>query len=188
MKRLNIQRFKAAKSVLNIWHSQEFLVTLHRRLRGIAVVIICCLAHLVCHAQSVALPLNDVHVTSLYGMRSDPLKPGCKTMHYGMDLRAYYENVYSMFAGIVLEASYSSKSGYFVMVDHGACVCSYLHLSKLMVKSGQRVHAGQLIAVSGNSGSRTTGPHLHLSCRTKNGNYINPLVILVFVAEHLSNQ
>ena len=135
----------------------------------------------------VAYPLRAMHVTSPFGIRKDPMDKRRKRMHSGLDLRAKYENVYSMLPGRVIAASYSENGGYYVSIDHGICVCSYLHLSKVMVRKGQCINAGQLIAISGNSGKRTTGPHLHISCRWTDGKYFDPMLILKFVTEQLSN-
>lgn len=59
-----------------------------------------------------------------------------------------------------------------------------------LVRAGQRIRAGQVIAISGNTGRRTTGPHLHLSCRWGNekGKFFNPMLLLNFVSEQLSNK
>lgn len=135
----------------------------------------------------VALPLKRIHINSPYGVRRDPMNRRNARMHSGIDLRARYEEVYSMLPGVVTAASYSANGGYYVTVNHGACVCSYLHLSKILVKKGERVSAGQVFAISGNSGKRTTGPHLHLSCRWGNekGKYFNPMLVLGFVSEQL---
>ena len=135
----------------------------------------------------VAYPLRAMHVTSPFGIRKDPMDKRRKRMHSGLDLRARYENVYSMLPGQVTAASYSENGGYYVSIDHGICVCSYLHLSKVMARKGQRINAGQLIAISGNSGKRSTGPHLHISCRWIDGKYFDPMLILKFVTEQLSN-
>lgn len=136
---------------------------------------------------SVALPLKHIKVNSPFGVRKDPMNKRTKRIHNGLDLKAKFEEVYSMLPGVVTAASYSTNGGYYVTVNHGACVCSYLHLSKILVKVGQRINAGQTIAVSGNSGKRTTGPHLHISCRWKNesGKFFNPMLILRFVTEQL---
>lgn len=136
---------------------------------------------------SVALPLKHIKVNSPFGVRKDPLNKRTKRIHNGLDLKAKFEEVYSMLPGVVTAASYSNNGGYYVTVNHGACVCSYLHLSKILVKVGQRIKAGHTIAVSGNSGKRTTGPHLHISCRWKNesGKFFNPMLILRFVTEQL---
>ena len=134
----------------------------------------------------VALPLKEIWVNSPFGMRRDPMNRKKSRMHNGLDLRARYENVYSMLPGTVTDASFSQNGGYYVTVNHGSCVCSYLHLSEIKVKKGQHVSAGQKIAVSGKTGKRTTGPHLHISCRwSDTGKYFDPRILLRFVTEEL---
>ena len=134
----------------------------------------------------VALPLKEIWVNSPFGMRRDPMNRKKSRMHNGLDLRARYENVYSMLPGTVTDASFSQNGGYYVTVNHGSCVCSYLHLSEIKVQKGQHVAAGQKIAVSGNTGKRTTGPHLHISCRwSDTGKYFDPRILLRFVTEEL---
>ena len=134
----------------------------------------------------VALPLKEIWVNSPFGMRRDPMNRKKSRMHNGLDLRARYENVHSMLPGMVTDASFSQNGGYYVTVNHGSCVCSYLHLSEIKVKKGQHVSAGQKIAVSGNTGKRTTGPHLHISCRwSDTGKYFDPRILLRFVMEEL---
>lgn len=136
----------------------------------------------------VAMPLKDIKVNSAYGFRRDPIDKGRIRMHRGIDLKARYEEVYSMLPGVVTAASYSVNGGYYVTVKNDVCICSYLHLSDIMVSVGQHIDVGQVIAISGNSGKRTTGPHLHISCRLGNesGKSFNPLLLLRFVSEQLT--
>ena len=140
-----------------------------------------------CHLSMVSLPLKSIKVNSPFGMRRDPINRKKSRMHNGLDLRAKYEEVYSMLPGVVSATGYSVNGGYFVTVNHDACVCPYLHLSKIGVTKGEHVSAGQVIATSGNSGKRTTGAHLHLSCRIGNekGKFFDPMVILNFVLEQM---
>ena len=134
---------------------------------------------------SVSFPLKKIQINSKFGMRMHPIHHKYM-MHNGIDLKAKNENVFSMFPGIVTAASYSSGGGYFVTVNYGFCECSFLHLSKIEVQKGQKVIAGQMIAVSGNTGINTTGPHLHLSCKWSNtGQYFDPKILLVFIANKL---
>jgi len=134
----------------------------------------------------VALPLEEIKINSTFGMRRDPMNRRKSRMHNGLDLKAKYEDVYSMFPGTVTAASYSTSGGYYVTVDYGVCVCSFLHLSKIEVKNGQHVSAGQKIAVSGNTGKRTTGPHLHLSCKwSDTGKFFDPRILLRFITNEL---
>lgn len=63
--------------------------------------------------------------------------------------------------GVVAMAQYSGSAGNFIVVGHGSqYLTRYMHLSKIMVKPGQKVNQGDVIGLSGNSG-RSTGPHLH---------------------------
>ena len=137
----------------------------------------------------VSLPLKNIRISSPFGMRRDPMNRKSHRMHSGVDLRARYEEVYSMLPGTVTAASYSVNGGNYITVNHGICVCSYLHLSKIKVYVGQHVNAGQPIAVSGNTGKRTTGPHLHISCRLgdERGKFFDPMLILGFVSDQLLN-
>lgn len=135
----------------------------------------------------VSLPLRSIKVTSPFGMRRDPMNKSKKRFHAGVDLRARYEEVYSMLPGTVSAATNSMNGGKYITIDHGVCSCSYLHLSKIKVSVGQHVRAGEVIGISGNTGKRTTGPHLHISVR-HNGEgrkYFNPMLILGFVSEQL---
>jgi murein DD-endopeptidase MepM/ murein hydrolase activator NlpD len=54
----------------------------------------------------------------------------------------------------------------------------YLHLSKVLVRNGQRVKQGEHIAESGNTGTTTTGAHLHFAIKGRNGKCIDPMEIL----------
>lgn len=139
------------------------------------------------YVPTVALPLRTIRVNSPYGMRRDPLNRLSSRMHSGIDLQARFEEVFSMLPGTVTAATYSTNGGYYVTVNHGACVCSYLHLSRILVRVGQHVKAGQVIAISGNTGKRTTGPHLHISCRWGNekGRFFDPMLLLGFVSKQL---
>ena len=128
---------------------------------------------------ALSLPLKEIYVTSPFGRRNDPIRKGSRQVHSGIDLKARFEPVYSMLPGMVTTTSYSIGGGYYVTVDYGMFSCSFLHLSRIDVLEGQRVRAGQRIAISGNTGKRTTGPHLHLSCKWNDtGKYFDPKVLL----------
>jgi len=126
----------------------------------------------------VALPLDNIHINSGFGMRRHPIYHK-RIMHNGIDLSARYEKVYSMFPGTVIKVGQDSRSGKFVTVRTGDYTISYCHLSQQLVKEKEFVNAGTNIAISGNTGA-STGPHLHLTTK-KDGQAINPTIILNFI-------
>lgn len=70
--------------------------------------------------------------------------------------------------GIVVKATSHRDMGRYVVVRHdGKYTTVFMHLSKLLVKPGQKIKQGQRIALSGNTG-RSTGPHLHYEFRINN--------------------
>ena len=74
---------------------------------------------------------------------------------------------------IVTFASYNGSYGNLVKVDHGNGVETwYAHTSKMLVKAGDAVKAGDVIAKVGSTGN-STGPHLHLEIRI-NGEHVDP--------------
>lgn len=76
--------------------------------------------------------------------------------------------------GVVELAKYSRSAGYYIILRHRNNYSTvYMHLSKLLVKPGQTVKIGQLIARSGNTGM-STGPHLHYELR-RNGRAVNAM-------------
>ena len=79
--------------------------------------------------------------------------------------------------GKVVYAGRDRVYGRLIKIDHGnGYITWYGHNYRLLVKEGDQVEKGQVIARSGNSG-RSTGPHLHFAVE-KNGNYSNPLLYL----------
>ena len=134
--------------------------------------------------MSVSLPQKRVKVTSPYGMRKDPMT-GIYKKHNGVDLRARKAMVYSMFPGIVHKVGYDERSGNYVIIHHGEIAVSYCHLSKILIIKGSRVHAHEVIGISGNTG-RSTGEHLHVTCKMK-GTYINPEIIFQYIRNILDS-
>jgi murein DD-endopeptidase MepM/ murein hydrolase activator NlpD len=101
-----------------------------------------------------------------------------KSQHLGLDFRASTGTpVHAANAGTVILARPLYFEGNCVMLDHGqGLVTVYMHLSEFKVKEGDKVAAGQLIALSGGTG-RSTGPHLHFAVRWR-GEYLDPRTLL----------
>jgi murein DD-endopeptidase len=95
--------------------------------------------------------------------------------HYGVDLATPTGTpVLSIGDGVVTRVGNHPYAGRYVNIRHqGSLSTRYLHLSRVLVKKGERVRRGQKIALSGNTG-RTTGPHLHFELRV-DGRPVNPL-------------
>lgn len=115
------------------------------------------------------LPVTGT-ISSRYGVSSRIRRSN----HTGLDIAAKTGTPIKVMAdGIVTNASYSGSYGKLVKVDHGNGVETwYAHTSKMYVKKGQKVKAGDIIAEVGSTGN-STGPHLHLEIRL-NGEHINP--------------
>ena len=126
----------------------------------------------------VALPLENIHINSGFGMRHHPIYHK-RIMHNGIDLSARYEKVYSMFPGTVIKVGQDSRSGKFVTVRTGDYTISYCHLSQQLVKENEFVNAGTNIAISGNTGA-STGPHLHMTTK-KDGKAFDPTILIEYV-------
>lgn len=129
---------------------------------------------------SVSYPLKEIHVTSPFGIRTDPFTKKRKR-HNGLDLRADRCETYAMMHGIVVKAGQDKVSGKYVTVRHGDFSVSYCHLSEWRVKKGDCVRPGDVVGISGSTG-RSTGPHLHLTVRLGR-RHINPVILLQFIDE-----
>jgi len=127
-------------------------------------------------------PLRHISVTSPFGRRTDPFTKR-KSLHNGLDLKAYNEPAYAMMYGEVIRVGKDKRSGVYVTLRHGNFTVSYCHLSKVTVNKGTYVSPGTIIAITGNSG-KSTGPHLHLTLK-KDGKTINPAILLHFIKKNL---
>ena len=103
------------------------------------------------------------------------------TRHYGVDLVAKQNsNVLSVLDGVVIFTDWTIKTGYVIQVQHnGNLVSVYKHNSVLLKKQGDFVRAGEAIAVVGNTGEETTGPHLHFEV-WQAGKALNPETFIKF--------
>jgi murein DD-endopeptidase MepM/ murein hydrolase activator NlpD len=97
------------------------------------------------------------------------------TKHYGIDVVAKAnEVVKSVLDGTVIFSTWTIETGYTITIQHeNNFISIYKHNSELLKKVGTFVHAGEAIAIIGNSGELTTGPHLHFEL-WYNGQPVNP--------------
>lgn len=114
-------------------------------------------------------------IASYFGNRIDPIYK-VKKFHAGLDFSAPKGTpIFSTGNGIVLKTR-KSKRGYgnTVEIDHGyGYTTFYAHNSEIIVKKGEKVKRGQIIAKVGNTG-KSTAPHLHYEVR-KNKRAVNPI-------------
>lgn len=136
---------------------------------------------LILHYTSVSFPLKQLHVNSPFGKRKDPFT-GKNAQHNGIDLFARSDDVYSIMQGKVIKSGVDKKSGIYVKMEYGDYTVSYCHLSKAVVKRGDIVNAGEIIGISGNTGTRSTGEHVHISVKYKS-HYIDPTILFDYVRE-----
>lgn len=116
---------------------------------------------------------SDYRLTSGFGTRVDPFR-GHLAFHSGMDMSAPLgTKILSTTDGRVTFTGWKGAYGNMVDVEHGFGFSTrYGHLSKILVKNGQFVKKGQVIAIQGSTG-RSTGQHLHYEVRYNN-NPLNP--------------
>ncbi len=116
-------------------------------------------------------------ISSEFGNRKDPFT-GIKKFHEGLDIAGNYgDDIYAAGDGTVTFSGYYGGYGRTVIIDHGRGITTlYGHASSLLVKEGDVVKKGDLIAKIGSSG-RSTGAHLHFEVMI-NGNKVDPLEFL----------
>ena len=119
-------------------------------------------------------PVRGTSLTSGYGVRSDPFR-GRAAMHAGIDLAAPIGTpIYATADGFVQRSEWAGGYGNLVELNHGRGIQTrFGHLSKSLVRAGQRVKRGELIAYMGSTG-RSTGSHLHYEVRI-DGKAVNPI-------------
>jgi murein DD-endopeptidase MepM/ murein hydrolase activator NlpD len=120
-------------------------------------------------------PLKYAHVTSGFGSRFHPVLNYVGN-HNGVDYHAPIGTpVWAVSDGTVTRAGWDDGGGNIVCVKHVMSFEScYMHLSRILVKAGQRIAQKTILAESGNTGRLTTGPHLHFGLK-RGGGWVNPL-------------
>ena len=101
-------------------------------------------------------------VSPASGLISDGFDYG--KQHYGVDIVLKERTpIKAVYDGIVLFSEWTLNYGYTVVIFHkNELISSYKHNESVKVKTGDFVQTGEIIALSGNTGELTSGPHLHL--------------------------
>ena len=124
------------------------------------------------------LPIvSTARLTSRFGSRREPFT-GRKQFHTGVDLDGEVGTpIHAAGAGQVTFGGRRSGYGVLLTIDHGRGLTTYYaHCSHLLVKAGDRVNRGQVVALMGRTG-RVTGSHLHFETR-KHGRPFDPFLLL----------
>lgn len=118
-------------------------------------------------------PVKNAYISSPYGGRVDPITGRTKG-HKGIDFSAPRgTKIMSVAAGVVTFSGVRNGYGFVIEISHGdGYKTIYAHNDKNLVKVGDLVQTGQVIANVGTTG-RTTGPHVHFEV-TKNNQPVNP--------------
>ncbi len=100
--------------------------------------------------------------------------------HLGIDFGVEAgQPVFAAAKGLVIFADYTIDYGYVIIIKHEKGFLSiYKHCSSLLKKERENVEQGEIIALSGNSGIKTTGPHLHFEI-WENGKPVDPESLLI---------
>lgn len=108
-------------------------------------------------------PIDCGVVTSKFGKRVDPIS-GEEKLHSGLDICAEDgAPIYAIMPGVVERAWNSASFGNAVIIDHGNGIKTlYAHCKEIKVSEGDNIKRKQNIALMGNTGSYSTGTHLHV--------------------------
>lgn len=122
-------------------------------------------------SMMISLPVKNGQITAEFGVKYN-------VMHYGTDFAPNDDrNVYAVSAGTVIMAEYAIESGNTIKIDHGNGVVSeYGSLEAMDVSVGEKINAGDVIGIIGNTGC-STGVHLCWKMSV-NGEYVDPMSLL----------
>lgn len=134
-------------------------------------------------------------ITSPFGMRQDPMDNSKQQMHKGIDIRAKHDDILATEdKGKVIAVNQNTNSGggksvtvEYNRADNSKVQVTYMHLSQIDVKVGDETTAGKKLGVTGNTGTRTTGEHLHFGVKTISADGkardIDPAIYLAEIAQ-----
>ncbi len=118
------------------------------------------------------LPITERSITTRFGELVDG------SPHAGIDIGCNIGTpVYAAHAGTV-HREWTQAGGNCLRLNGMECYTRYCHLLSYTADDSEQVKAGDEIARSGNTGSATTGPHLHFEVRTLTGTAYDPLTVM----------
>jgi len=128
---------------------------------------------------STSLPANLLFHRPVQGIISSKFDSSQK--HYGIDIAASPKgSVLATMKGTIIFVGFDANSGYTIQIQHtNGFVSIYKHNALLLKKQGDQVSAGEAIAIVGNTGNLSSGPHLHFEL-WYNGKPVNPEDYIVF--------
>jgi len=129
-------------------------------------------------ANSDTINNKMIFIEPTQGVITQSYKP--EKGHFGTDYGVKKGSpVFASAGGLVIFSGFTPDFGYTIIIKHdNNYITSYKHCSSLLKKSRDIVYQGELIALSGNSGTNTTGPHLHFEI-WHNGKSLDPESILL---------
>lgn len=132
-------------------------------------------------------PIDGARMSSGFGMRRHPVL-GYNKMHKGVDFAASTGTpIYAAGNGTIEKAGRFGGYGNYVRIRHNSSLkTAYAHMSRMVVKPGQRIRQGDLIGYVGTTG-RSTGPHLHYEVLVNNS-HVNPNSVDLPTGENLAGK
>jgi len=130
-------------------------------------------------SASTSIPDNIVFYRPVKGLVSSHFS--AKDRHYGTDIASNSkESILATMKGSVIYAGFDANAGYIMQIQHqNGFVSIYKHCAALLKTQGDEVSAGEVVALVGNTGKLTTGPHLHFELWYR-GNPVDPEEFIAF--------
>ena len=123
-------------------------------------------------------PKDNFFINPINGFISREFNP--EEGHYGIDIVAKTGTpIYAAASGYVIFSDYTVDDGYMIIIIHpNDYISVYKHCSSLLKRKREKIIQGEMIAVSGNTGHKSHGPHLHFEI-WKNGQPLNPQKLFI---------
>ena len=117
-------------------------------------------------------------ISSPFGYRVNPVTKQ-QQFHNGIDLPVPVNTKIKSPMNGVVENVYSNPAGgnQLIIKHDNGYTTGYAHLTKALLKKGDKVKQGDIVALSGNTG-KSTGPHLHFTLKDKTGNWMDPAKVI----------